>query len=355
MFTRQNPIWLRLFPAILSLIAIAAVGTYCLRSATLKPKIFVSCKDVDFGLVPPDESAEYPIEITNLGSANLILSEMKTSCSCSIASIGKSTLAPSETTKLLVQVKGSPRPTSSTSVSFRTNDLDNSVITIPLYFRSRSGMWIEPEVLSFGHLDGADNGPNLPRREFAIESEHHLDIETLKADSDESFSLAFSHSVFQRIGSDVRVSITPRANLPCGFVRGQFFVRDQNGNIATLTAEAFVACDDKVVISKPILMKMSPNGDFFGEGAIKLVDGLDVRTVLSRVLSKHPIEICSVIGESEIKISCRAGTSYEEPKRYTAEIIVEEVSGSRTIVWLPIVVYTDLQSSAELVTSKNER
>ena len=311
------------------------------------PLLFLDVATVDFGLVRAGEFSESIVEISNHGSANLVISKVVTSCSCSIASIGKSILAPSETTSLVVRVKGSPNPISSAVVQLLTNDPKSPVTSIPLYFRSRSGIWAEPEVLSFGHLDLDQSESKIPVRQFAIKGDlqgGEIVKDLLKVHGDQSFQRAFSYEVFQKQSGDVRISVTPRPNVPCGILTGRLFVSDQVGNNATLTAEAYIACTSKISIVKPLLMRKSSNGVFFGEGAIRLVENFRVKVVSSKIIGEWEpvIDIDSVITGREIVVSCRSSTVHDHQKRFTAEIVLEDESSSKTTVWIPIVVDIDL-------------
>ena len=321
----------------------ALVARQILRTnASNSPHLFIDATTIDFGLVRSDDFSQSSLELSNRGSATLIISEISASCSCSVASIEKSTLQPSEATKLHIRVKGSTNPTSSADIFLRSNDTKNPLERIKLFFHSRTGIWVEPETLSFGHFELGKSIDSLPVRECAIQSDHRIRIDELEIQCDECFKLAFSHAVHQRKDGDFRISVSPQSNAPCGIVSGQLFVSDQGGNVVTLKVEAYFACGDRIAFIKPVLMRKSSFGGFTGEGAIRLIKGSKASVVSSNLIGLSDMEISSVFLHDEILVSCKSTTVHEGQMRFTAEVLLEDDSSLRTKVWVPIVVENDL-------------
>ena len=94
-----------LLPGALALgLALLAVGAYGYLRAGVQapPRIEVTPAALDFGEILPTEKATVEYTVKNGGGSPLEILRVSTSCGCTTAEVGKTTLRPGETTPLRV-------------------------------------------------------------------------------------------------------------------------------------------------------------------------------------------------------------------------------------------------------------
>jgi len=88
---------------ILALVSIAAAGALAAgQTAGGQPKLVLSQEHWDFGTILHPQKAELTLELTNAGTAELRITDIKSSCSCTVAQPDKRVLAPGESTSLKI-------------------------------------------------------------------------------------------------------------------------------------------------------------------------------------------------------------------------------------------------------------
>ncbi|MEG8946451.1 DUF1573 domain-containing protein [Rosettibacter firmus] len=98
-----------------------------------QPKAVFKPMSYDFGNIVQDSVVEKIFVITNEGNDTLKIHDIKVSCGCTAAVIGKKELAPSISTEIKVTFDSKGRLGKQNKIiSVYTNDPDNSVIRLTL-------------------------------------------------------------------------------------------------------------------------------------------------------------------------------------------------------------------------------
>lgn len=83
------------------------VPLLCLAQAPQRPILVADAANVNFGRIPPGGHASHRFVLRNAGQRNLVLDRIQPSCGCTTTVVGKTELAPGETTDLEVSFDGS--------------------------------------------------------------------------------------------------------------------------------------------------------------------------------------------------------------------------------------------------------
>ncbi|MDX9703613.1 MAG: DUF1573 domain-containing protein [Candidatus Auribacterota bacterium] len=96
-----------------------------------KPVIFIKERNWDFGTITEGDIVEHSFTLENNGTADLIISQIRTSCGCAAALLSKEILAPSENTTLTISFDSKGRSgLQRKEIFIKSNDPDNVFTTI---------------------------------------------------------------------------------------------------------------------------------------------------------------------------------------------------------------------------------
>jgi hypothetical protein len=317
--------------------AVIAIGSWFFCDRSGEPKLVIKSRDIDMGFVSPGEYVESEIEIGNQGSGKLVISGIRTSCKCSDAKIGKNVLNPSENTVIKVTVKGSPNPSSSAIIHLISNDKKTPVTELRVWFRSRSGIWAEPDMISFGHLDS--RAPLLTR-EFSIKGDREnglIQLDRLEIAGDSCFREAFTCQKLVDKYGNIRVKVMPQANGPYGMINGKLNINDEFGNHTSVKLEAYAPHVEVISLLKPVILQWS-NGICEGSGSIVLQNGFKGSVISSRIIDEPMIQATSILNSFVVSLDCQTRGSLVG-KRFTAEIYLKRDFNDEIIrVWIPVVI-----------------
>jgi hypothetical protein len=107
----------------------------CKNKIIEKPILDVTNRDVDLGIIKYDSAYKIDYIITNIGTKELVIDTVTSSCGCSVPKINKKMIGSSDTTLVSVQFKPVDSGKFSKSIVMKSNV--DSVYTV-LKFRGRA-------------------------------------------------------------------------------------------------------------------------------------------------------------------------------------------------------------------------
>lgn len=138
-----------------------------LGTAFAGPKISSPEPIYDFGELSNTESVPHEFVIKNSGDAQLIISDVKTSCGCTVATMDKKTLNPGEETVVAATLKLSGEGPRTKDISVFSNDPDSPTYILKFTGSAVSAIKYEPNTLDFGQV--LDDAPKeLKLNIFAV-------------------------------------------------------------------------------------------------------------------------------------------------------------------------------------------
>ncbi len=190
-------------------------------SAHAGPAIMSPAPVFDFGEMDSDQKVANEFLIKNVGDEPLVISDVKTSCGCTVAKLEKNTLNPGEETKISasLNLKGKQGPQSK-KITVMSNDGQQ-----PNYYLEFTGVatptiMIVPKLLTFGQIK--DN--ELHTQSLTIKSmkaDHAFSIEQIVVPENSPFTA--DYEVIEA-GKEYRITATTISNLADGTINGRFSV-----------------------------------------------------------------------------------------------------------------------------------
>jgi len=120
---------------------------------TAAPRLELPKPVHDFGRLRPLESVNCSIPLRNVGNVSLTISNLRSSCGCTVAELEKQELRPGEGTELHVTfTAGSTPGKTRKTVTFRTNDPEAATATIEICGEVIARLIAEPKALRFGNV-----------------------------------------------------------------------------------------------------------------------------------------------------------------------------------------------------------
>ncbi len=136
--------------AVFLFVLIGAVG-----AAVAAPKIVLSTDRFDLGIMNQNETAEREVMVSNRGDEDLFLSELHSSCPCTVAELGSESLAPGESTTLSIHLHSRTFEGDIVKeVIFSTNDPDLPEAEVAMAAFINAPIKVEPSdrTLDFGEV-----------------------------------------------------------------------------------------------------------------------------------------------------------------------------------------------------------
>jgi hypothetical protein len=116
------------------------------------PKISSPEPIYDFGELSNTEVVPHDFVIKNSGDAPLIISDVKTSCGCTVATMDKKTLNPGEETVVSATLKLSGEGPRTKDISVMSNDPDSPTYILKFTGSAVAAIKYEPNTLDFGQV-----------------------------------------------------------------------------------------------------------------------------------------------------------------------------------------------------------
>ena len=282
--------------------------------------------EFDFGEAEPSEKIQHDFLIRNAGTGQLVLGRPTTSCGCTVANVGDSTLDPGEETRIsaTMNLSGRDGPIVK-SITVTSNDPNKSTVVFKLKGLVISPVMFEPKAVSFGTI---------------ADDETHYRSLTLRATKD-NIEFNIEDVRHNMIGFNVEVeTITPRKEFkltifnpeplaPKGY-HGRFTVRTDHPSYTNLTfsVSAIVVGDLRVQPEKITLVAKNTPGaktDIafrVDPGRVKNFKLLSVEPPLEGV----GVEITELSGKSSYLIKLK-GLPYDMSLNGKAAILKTNIPG----------------------------
>lgn len=124
------------------------------------PRIFSPEPTFDFGSQDNEGKVQHDFTVMNVGTGTLEISNVKSSCGCTVAEMAKKTLAPGEETKVSVtfNLQGKQGPQTKV-ISVSSNDPDVPVYKLELKGNAVAAIEVEPRFINYGNVVDELLGP----------------------------------------------------------------------------------------------------------------------------------------------------------------------------------------------------
>lgn len=109
------------------------------------PKIGLSQSAIEFGEADPGVVLFGELGLKNEGGGKLVVSEIRTSCGCTVATISQSVIESKGEARIRVKFTPGSDRVSSASIQIQTNDQNTPSITIPVRSHRREKVLVSPE------------------------------------------------------------------------------------------------------------------------------------------------------------------------------------------------------------------
>ncbi|PIE02380.1 MAG: hypothetical protein CSA81_07665 [Acidobacteria bacterium] len=120
---------------------------YCMVLLTGNPKIAIDQAVVDLGLVVNKQTLQNEFVIRNEGSADLLIKDIESDCSCIVANLQKNTLRPGEQAVVLLEISFPKNSTWSKTVHVFSNDPESPEKRVIIKGTSRDAIIVKPETI----------------------------------------------------------------------------------------------------------------------------------------------------------------------------------------------------------------
>jgi len=120
------------------------------------PQLHVEKSVVTFDQVPPGAEVEQFIMLKNLGSDEVVVSEIKTGCGCTDASLDVSHIKPDCSVPLRIAVRSSGQQDQRVLIYLFSNDAASPIKTIRVRVNPDADSRVEPAVVDFGTVERRD-------------------------------------------------------------------------------------------------------------------------------------------------------------------------------------------------------
>jgi len=181
------------------------------------PRIFSPEPTFDFGSEDNEGKVQHEFTVMNVGTGTLEISNVKSSCGCTVAELAKKSLAPGEETKVAVtfNLQGKQGPQTKV-ISVSSNDPDVPVYKLELKGNAVAAIEVEPRFINYGNV--VDE--LLPPQTVKIAS-NKPDITFNVTGSTPSDAASFATEVKTiEAGKKYEVVVTNIKPLPAGIAQG---------------------------------------------------------------------------------------------------------------------------------------
>ena len=268
----------RLLVVVGALISLAASSVEVVAEA--RPIIALSTDSYDFGTVAQGTKVVHEFQITNKGSADLVIERLAASCGCTATQLSAPTIKPGASEKVRVTFDTSGFMGDKTkSVLIASNDTNNPEVAVTLKGRVLSSFTLEPAHVDFGEIF-----PSLPltsrRKEVTFSVAEGTDLQITKISSLSKYLVA-SPVVSSANKATVTIEILP--TVPQGEFRDRVIFELDGGRRASVNVPVNASVKGD--------LRLNPGTLSFGvlEG-----DGLVERRVQFENKSSSPINIESI-------------------------------------------------------------
>lgn len=320
------------------LLAVLTVALACAVSAVAGPKLLLSAQEWSFGEVWQGTPLSFDLTIKNVGDASLEISDVKSSCGCTVASKPKSPLAPGESDTVKVTFDSvKRRDQQNQTITFVTNDPElpeaafRVVGTVKPVYDIKSGVGGRlVNSMSFGRLF-----PGTHEARTVEIINRYKEPMDLKLTKDQNFGAYEMVLETLKPGQHYKLTVTPKNPLPVGEARGRAEFTTGLDVLPNLEILVFGSVQPPVSVT-PAELRLPR----------KLVMPLK-QTLAVWCAPDKPVKIVSVKANAEaIKVQIRdAKPDPSQPEKALQEIVVELPPASQLPAGLDPAI--EIQTDAE--------
>ncbi|MBI1318052.1 MAG: DUF1573 domain-containing protein [Candidatus Hydrogenedens sp.] len=149
------------------------------------PSIYSPAPEFDFGTQDNTGKVQHDFTVMNVGTATLVISDVKSSCGCTIAELKKKTLEPGEETTVSATFNLHDKQGPQTKViSVTSNDPKVPVYKLELRGVAEPAILVEPRFLNFGRVLGENAEPQTVQIK-ANKDDVNINIDRIEVSTDE--------------------------------------------------------------------------------------------------------------------------------------------------------------------------
>ncbi len=145
-----------------ALVLAALLGARTAVAEDAKPSIFSPAPEFEFGSRDNEEKVDHSFTVINVGTAELKITDVKTTCGCTVAELKKKQLAPGEETSIDVtlNLKGKQGPQQK-QITVMSNDPATPAYKLTLKGEAVPAVLVEPALANFGRVLDAQPAPQV--------------------------------------------------------------------------------------------------------------------------------------------------------------------------------------------------
>jgi len=190
----------------------------------------------DFGEVENDQKVVHNFTVKNAGDEPLEISEVKTTCGCTVAELEVKSLAPGQETTVGVtfNLKGKQGPQHK-RITVLSNDPDQPSYGLELTGTALTTIMVEPSIINFGRIEDADSH----EQKIIIRSMregHTFNILDVTASEDSPFDAKLETVV---PGKEYAIAAVSHTNLMPGTLNGRITVRTDDESRPAILVQVY--------------------------------------------------------------------------------------------------------------------
>jgi len=234
------------------LIGIAAVAGLCV-AAVAGPKFACDEPAHDFGTLENNRTVEHEFVLRNAGDEPLEITNVRTTCGCTVAKLADPTIQPGEeaTLQAKLNLRGRRGPQNKTII-LRTNDPEHETARLVIKGTAKEDVEVQPNFLSFGSVKGDEKQARDVRVVFHTEA----DVVSVKLEQpDETFTAELKPRS-KRTPRERVIEVRARPDLAPGTYRGILVVETTHPGRPQVRVNVFANVMDKLrVLPKEIVVR----------------------------------------------------------------------------------------------------
>lgn len=191
-------------------------------AAIAKPVIMSPNPTFDFGEMENDQKVSHDFVIKNAGDEPLEISEVKTTCGCTVADLKVKSLAPGQETQVSAtfNLKGKQGPQHK-RITVLSNDPDQPSYALEMKGTALTTILVEPSIINFGRIE--DETPQEQKVIIrSMREGHTFEIVDAKASGEAPFDVKVETI---QPGKEYAIAAVTRPNMMPGTLSGRITVR----------------------------------------------------------------------------------------------------------------------------------
>lgn len=292
------------------------------------PRIFSPAPVHDFGSQDNEGKVDHTFTIMNVGTGTLEISNVKSSCGCTVAELSKKSLAPGEETTVAASfnLAGKSGPQSKI-ISVSSNDPDVPVYKLELKGNAVAAIQVEPTFINYG------NSVDDLLKQQTVKIKANKDDVTLNITSVEPSDPAFAAELKTITpGKEYEVVVSNTTALSPGIQQGVITIHTDDPKRPTITVRYHASVvGDLDIAPNQINLRFSEDGKPTQQY---------MRVAAGRVKEFKILEVVTPIDTMEAELIPRGNNNYN--------IRLGNMPTDTTLDGKELVIKTDVPTSAEI-------